>query len=83
MSFIVDRDGKIIGHVLRPRGKYAAQVRGRGCRKWRHVAYCKTAERAMSRAAIAMKPDDHRARVLFIDNSGWYEPNLMMEAVRK
>lgn len=39
-------------------------------------------ERAMSRAVAEMKEGHSRARVLFIDNSGWYEPHRVMEASR-
>ena len=36
----------------------------------------------MAGAIMEMKQDHNRARVLFIDNSGWYEPHLAMEANR-
>jgi hypothetical protein len=36
---------------------------------------------AMSRAVLKMR-NMHRARVLFIDTSGWYEPSFVMECAR-
>jgi len=67
-------------HILIPRGHYIGQVRGMGCRRWQTVTgRCRSAESALSKAALKMR-NHHRARVLFIDSSGWYEPNLVMEA---
>lgn len=34
-----------------------------------------------ARAALKMR-GMKRARVLFVDSSGWYEPNVVMEAKR-
>lgn len=67
-------------HICWARGRYIGQVRGHGCRRWQTVTgYCLTAEAALSRAALKMA-GKKRARVLFIDDSGWYEPSLSMEA---
>lgn len=70
-------------HINIPRGHYIGQVRRRGARRWRTVTgKCRSETAAMAKAAIAMGRDDKRARVLFIDNSGWYEPHVCMEAAR-
>ena len=36
----------------------------------------------MTKAVAKMTKNDKRARVLFIEDSGWYEPQIMMEASR-
>lgn len=73
----------VLVHILRPRGYYIGQTRARGHKLYNTVTgKCRTAEAAMAAAVRKMAPDDHRARVLFIDNSGWYEPNLVMECHR-
>lgn len=69
-------------HVNIPRGYYIGQVRPAGARLWQTVTgKCKSGESAMSRAALKMR-DKRRARVLFIDTGGWYEPTLVMECSR-
>jgi hypothetical protein len=69
-------------HINIPRGYYIGQVRAFGYRRWKTITgHCRTAEAAMSKATAKMK-GYHRARVLFIDNSGWYEPTIIMEAKR-
>lgn len=70
-------------HILIPRGHYIGQVRQRGYRRWRTVTgKCKTDTAAMACAAAKMGPNDKRARVIFIDHSGWYEPHIAMECSR-
>ncbi len=70
-------------HISIPRGHYLGQVRRRGARRWRTVTgKCRSETAAMAKAALSMGRDDKRARVLFIDNSGWYEPHVCMEASR-
>lgn len=69
-------------HIHAPRGHYIGQVRRMGHRRWETVTgRCRSGESALSRAALRMK-DRHRARVLFICDSGWYEPTWIMEATR-
>ena len=69
-------------HICRPRGYYVGQVREAGYRRWTTATgRCKSAESALSKAALKMH-DMKRARVLFVDSSGWYEPNVVMEARR-
>lgn len=69
-------------HICWSRGYYVGQVRYAGCRRWDEVTgRCKSAESALSKAALKMH-DMKRARVLFVDSSGWYEPNVVMEAKR-
>jgi len=69
-------------HINRPTGYYIGQVRRHGARRWKDVTgKLKTAERAMSLAAARMK-GYHRARALFIDTSGYYDPRVVMEAKR-
>lgn len=70
-------------HINRPRGYYIGQVRRYGARRRKYATgRCKSAERALSLAASDMD-GFHRARVLFIDISGYYDPRVVMEAVRK
>lgn len=70
-------------HVCIPRGYYIGQLRLVGCRRWRTVTgRCKSYQSALSAAARKMRYEDKRARVLFIDTSGWYEPTLIIEAVK-
>ena len=74
----------VLVHINQPRGHYIGQLRGYGCRLYRTVTgKCCTKESAMSKAVLQMMGNDHRARVLFIDAAGWYEPAVMMEAVKK
>jgi len=70
-------------HINIPRGHYIGQVRRRGARRWRTVTGRRQrSETAMAAAVLAMGEDDKRARVLFIDASGYYEPNVTMECSR-
>lgn len=70
-------------HIHAPAGKYIGQVRLYGHRKWDTVTMgCKSAEQAMSSAVMFMTANHHRARVLFITDDGWYEPNIVMECKR-
>lgn len=70
-------------HISIPRGHYIGQVRRRGAKRWRTVTgKCRSDTAAMAKAARAMDREDKRARVLFIDTSGWYEPHICMEAAR-
>jgi len=73
----------ILVHIHVPKGHYIGQVRLYGHRKWQTVTEeWSNAEMAMSEAVLQMKQDHKRARVLFIDDSGWYEPTIVMEAKR-
>lgn len=70
-------------HIHAPPGKYIGQIRRVGCRTWRTVTRDHaSAESAMSSTLDYMKYNDKRARVLFCDDSGYYEPNLVMELKR-
>jgi hypothetical protein len=70
-------------HVHAPKGHYIGQVRRYGHRKWETVTgRCQSAESAMAKAALAMKPTDFRARVLMLDHEGWYPPRVVMECKR-
>ena len=69
-------------HICWSRGYYVGQVREAGYRRWTTATgRCKSAECALSKAALKMH-DMKRARVLFVDSSGWYEPNIVLEAKR-
>lgn len=69
-------------HICWARGHYIGQVRKVGHRRWKTVTgKRRSAESALTAAASKMR-DMKRARVLFIDSSGWYGPNVVMEAVR-
>lgn len=68
-------------HICYSRGHYIGQLRRHGYRRWRTATgRCKSAEAAIACAARAAKRGEwKRLRVLFIDSSGWYEPNLIFE----
>lgn len=67
-------------HICWAHGYYLGQVRRVGCRKWDTVtSKRKSAHHALAAAVLAGK-GMKRARVLFIDGSGWYDPNIVMEA---
>lgn len=69
--------------ICRPTGCFIGQVRRTGFRKWETVTMKHaSAERALACAIRRMTREHKRARVLFLDASGYYEPNLMMEARR-
>lgn len=73
----------MILHIFRPSGFYIGQVRQRGRQTWETVTgKCRAPENAMAKAVMAMRPNDKRARVLFIDRSGWYSPHVVMETSR-
>lgn len=70
-------------HINQPRGHHIGQVRLLGHQRWQTVTgRCKSAEGALSLAIRRMGHNHHRARALFIDDSGWYEPHLSMDACR-
>lgn len=70
-------------HVLVARGHYIGQVRKHGHHLWETVEGQHTSpEKAMVAAVLKMTPDHKRARVLFVDDSGWYGPELRMECSR-
>lgn len=70
-------------HLHRARGHYIGQVRKSGHRLWQLVTQpCDSPEAALSFLAEAMA-GMKRGRVLFIDDSGYYEPTLVMEINRK
>jgi hypothetical protein len=68
-------------HICYARGHYIGQLRRCGYRRWKTVTgKCKSAESAIALAAKSAKRREwKRLRVLFIDSSGWYEPNLIFE----
>lgn len=70
-------------HISRPRGYYLGQVCARGCRDWWTVTgHCRSAESALAKAVMSMRGERSRARSLFVDTSGYYEPHVAMEARR-
>ena len=69
-------------YIHAPRGYYIGQVRPYGHRLFTTVTgKCKSAETAMAGAARKMR-NQHRARVLFVDREGWYDPVVIMECKR-
>ena len=70
-------------HINRPRGHCIGQICARGSRRWRTVTgRHRRPERALAAAVVHMRGNIGRARVLFVDSSGWYGPNVLMEAKR-
>ena len=70
-------------HINRPTGYYIGQTRRIGARRWSTVTgHCRSGEGALAAAVRTMRQDDKRARALFICDSGWYEPTIVMEAHR-
>ena len=69
-------------HIHAPPGYYIGQVRASGARRWTTATgQCKTPEAALAKAALKMR-GMKRARVIFVDHAGWYEPSVVMEASR-
>jgi len=70
-------------HIHKPKSFFLGQVRKYGHQTWETVTgKCMSPEGAMSKAVLAMKPTDFRARVLLLDHDGWYPPQVVMEAKR-
>ena len=70
-------------HINTPKGHYIGQIRLRGHRKWETVTPKRdTVENAMAQAVLSMTENHKRARVLFIDDSGYYEPTICFEGNR-
>jgi len=67
-------------HINRPHGHYLGQVRRVGHRLWETVTGPRRSAHHALAAAVLKGKGMKRARVLFIDNSGWYDPHLVMEA---
>lgn len=71
-------------HILRPHGHYVGQLRRRGNRRWvTTTGRCHSCAGALRQVTageeLARAPGERRVRVLFIDGSGWYEPNVVFE----
>lgn len=65
------------------RGHYIGQVRRAFSRKWRTVTdECNSDACAMAMAVYAMGPDDTRARVIWVSDTGLYCDSIAMEARR-
>jgi hypothetical protein len=70
-------------HIHAPKGHYIGQVKRLWAKRWRTVTKdLLDAKTAMAIAVLRMDKDDHRARVLFIDDEGWYEPHVVIEATK-
>jgi len=67
-------------HICWSRGHYIGQVRPAGCRRWMTVTGKRDSPYSALSTAVKRMAGMKRARVLFIDSSGWYEPNVVMEA---
>lgn len=70
-------------HIHAPKGHYIGQIRLYGHRKWETVTEERdSATNAMAQAVMSMTERHKRARVLFIVDSGYYEPSIVMECHR-
>lgn len=67
-------------HILRPRGHYIGQVRRCGARLWDTVTKPRRSAHHALAAAVLKGKGMKRARVLFIDDSPYYDPLVVMEA---
>ena len=67
-------------HINRPHGHYIGQVRRVGYQRWETVTGKHRSSHNALAAAVLKGKGMKRARVLFIDNSGWYDPHQVMEA---
>ena len=63
-------------HINRPRGHYIGQVRPAGYQRWRTVTGKHKSALTALAAAVLRGRNMKRARVLFIDASGWYDPHV-------
>lgn len=71
-------------HLNRATGRYLAQVRSAGCRKWTNLGKpVRNVAVAARRMATGVALGRKRGRVLFIDDSPYYDPHLVMEAKRR
>lgn len=71
-------------HINRPRGCYLGQLRLTGHRLWDTVTKPRRSAKAAMVAAVLKSRWGHkRARVIFMDSSGWYDPHVVMEATLK
>jgi hypothetical protein len=70
-------------HIHAPKGHYIGQVKRLWAKRWRTVTLnLLDAKTAMAIAVLRMDKEDSRARVLFVDTDGWYEPHVVMECKR-
>lgn len=70
-------------HIHQPQGYYLGQIRFAGHRRWETVTGKRnSAENAMALAVLYMTPAHYRARVLFVPDDDYYEPNVVMECKR-
>lgn len=67
-------------HICRPHGHYIGQVRRAGYRRWDTVTGKRWSAHHALAAAVLKGKGMKRARVLFIDNSWYYDPLIVMEA---
>lgn len=67
-------------HILRPRGHYIGQVRRCGHRLWETVTKPRSDPHRALAAAVLKGKNRKRALVLFIDDSPYYDPHVVMEA---
>lgn len=68
-------------HIHAPNGYFLGQVRAGGAHKWRTVTQkCKTWNSALSRAVMKMEDHHKRARVIYVVESGYYDPTVIAEA---
>lgn len=67
-------------HINRPHGHYIGQTRRAGHRLWDTVTGPHRSPYHALAAAVLKGKNRKRARVLFIDKSGWYDPHIVMEA---
>jgi hypothetical protein len=72
-------DGVMV-HINRPHGHYIGQVRREGHRLWETVTKPRRSAHHALAAAVLKGKNMKRARVLFIDNCGYYDPHIVMEA---
>lgn len=66
-------------HIHAPRGHFIGQVRPKGFRHWETVTGRRNDRGTCLRLAVTKMPFRGSIRVLFVDESGYYEPSVVFE----
>lgn len=68
-------------HIHAPAGHYLGQIKYRWAKQWTTVTHHLTDPKtAMAIAVLRMEKKHNLARVIFVTDDGWYDPNVVMTA---